>query len=386
MGRFRYAVIANDEAETSDQTSGVFVKDLPERGILNMLDVQMAYKKSTSDDRPLPDFLAITKIEVLVNGSQVVKSLTGRQVKALMWYNGGPFATKNWFWGAGGGTDSYSGFSLYFGRSAKDTKAGLDLSKYANPQLRITYALNVTSFDGNTYDANSTDPAITFNVMAKILDGPPVGFLNKYVQSKELTSYTVAASTEKLVEIPRGQELFGILFGSRYKNVGWNSLIDKIKLDFDNGSWLPITMDHENIIAAFKEWFPDPVLVGHWSVGASSDDYDTCLMGIIAMASTGTGANVAAQSYDAHEMGLHDPVKYNFSGGAATGQEIGWQFQMGWGPHQTIYIPMRELVDGDKDSIDTNDFGRIDFAVTTGAGAGSSAISHVLAEYLIPND
>ena len=56
----------------------------------------------------------------------------------------------------------------------------------------------------------------------------------------------------------------------------------------------------------------------------------------------------------------------------------------GWGPMQTIYFPMKELVDGDVEFVDTKQYGRIDFKVTT-SGYSASAITHVVAEYFKPN-
>lgn len=385
MNKVRYAVLENDTAKGSSVSSGTETIDLPERGVLAQLDVQVAYKKVVVNDRALPDYLAVSKIEILVNGSTVVKSLTGRQLRALMWYNGGPFSQTGWYWANGGSQDSYTTFSIYFGLHAGDVLHGLDLSQYANAQLKITWDTSVTSIDGQTYDANVSDPTFTYNVMAKILEDKPANFADSYVQSREIDSWTVAASSERGVEIPRGFDLVGIMFGSRYKNVGYPNLFDKMRLDMDNGLWVPIDMDHENIVAAFKSWFPNPCMVTHWCNAGNADDYDTGLMQINAMANSNTGGTQAVQSYDAHEMGLHDIAKYKFDGTVYTGISITWQLNIGWGPMQTIYMPMKHLTTDPKGVIDTKEFGRIDLKVQTGSGAGSSAISRVVAEYLKPN-
>lgn len=385
MSKIRYAVLKNDEAKGSDVSSGSETIDLPERGILSELIIQCAYKKAIVDDRALPDYLAVQKLEVLVNGSTVVKSITGRQARALMFHNGGPFASTGWFWSTGGSQDSYTTFVLYFGRAAGDMLHGLDLSQYSNVQLKITWNTATTSIDGQTYDANVSDPTFTYNIMAKIMNEAPPGFTDKYVQSREIDSWTVGASTEHNTEIPRGFELLGIQFDSRYKNVGYPNLFDKMKLDFDNGLWLPIDMDHENIVAAYKNWFPQPCIVTHLCNAGNADDYDTGLMQIHAMANSNLGATQAVQSYDAHEMGLHDLTKYAFDGSVYTGISMTWQINIGWGPNQSIYLPMKHLVTDESGVINTEEFGRIDFKTTTGSGSGSTAISHVVAEYLKPN-
>jgi hypothetical protein len=384
MAKVRYAVIANDTTETSTSVTNTITKDLPETGILNMLDLQVAYTKAVSDDRALPDWEAVTKVEVLVDGSTVVKSLSGPQIRALVWYNGGPFTGTGWFWGNGGSTDSYTGLPLYFGRNAQDTKCGLDLSQYSNPQVKITYDTSQTSINGLTFDATTT-PSFKYNIAAKIFDGAPAGFMNKYVQSLQLDSYTVAASTEHPVQIPRGYDLKGLMIEAKYLNVGWNSLVNHVKLDFDNGSWVPLDIDHENLMSLNKHWFPDPVIVGHWITCESADTADLCVGQVHGISDAATGATVCHTSYDMHETGLHDVVRYDYAAAAVTTSDAGWETIIGSLPMSCFYIPMNQLVDGAADSIKTTDYGRIDLKITTGSGAGSSAKNKVVAEYLKPN-
>jgi hypothetical protein len=384
MAKVRYAVIANDTTETSTSVANTITQDLPETGILNMIDLQVAYTKAVSDDRALPDWEAVTKVEVLVDGSTVVKSLTGAQIRALTFYNGGPFTGTAWFWGNGGSTDSYTGLPLYFGRDAKDTKCGLDLSAYSNPQIKITYNTSQTSINGLTFDATTT-PSFKYNIAAKIFDGAPAGYMNKYVQSLQLDSYTVAASTEHPVQIPRGYDLKGLMIEAKYLNVGWNALVDHVKLDFDNGSWVPLDIDHENLMSLNKHWFPNPVIAAHWITAESADTADLCVGQVHGISSSNTGATTDSISYDMHETGLHDVVKRNYDGTAVSTSDIGWETVIGSLPMSMFYIPMSQLVDGAADAIRTTDYGRIDLKLTTGSGSGSSAKNKVVAEYLKPN-
>jgi len=384
MAKLRYAIIANDTTETSTSTANTITKDLPETGILNMLDLQVTYTKEYSNDRSLPDWEAVTKVEVLVDGSTVVKSLTGKQIRALTFYNGGPFTGAAWYWATGGSTDSYCMLPLYFGRNAQDTKCGLDLGQYSNPQIKITYDVTQTSCDGLTFDA-ATTPAFKYNIGAKIFDGNPAGWMNKYVQSLQLDSYTVAASTEHPVQIPRGYDLKGLMIEARYLNVGWNALVDHVKLDFDNGTWVPLDIDHENLMSLSKHWFPNPVIVGHWIKSANADTADLCVGQVHGLSDAATGATVAQTSYDMHETGLHDVLKYDYAAGAVSTADCTWETIIGSLPMSAFYIPMNQLVDGAMDSIDTKAWGRIDLKLTTGSGSGSSAKNRVVAEYLKPN-
>jgi hypothetical protein len=384
MAKIRYAVIANGATETATSTTGTITKDLPERGILTELYPQVTYTKVYSTKRPLPDWEAVTKIEVLVDGSTVVKSLSGPEIRALTYYNGGPFATTALFHGTGGDTDGYSGLPLYLNRYAGDNKAGLDLAAYSNPQIKITYDTSQTTIDGVTYEA-ATSPTIKYNIMAKIIDGTPNGFMNCYVQSRQIDTWTQTASAEHSTEIPRGFDLYRLMYKSGYLDTGWTHYMDKVKLDFDNGVWKPLDLDHEDIAMLQKAWYPSPVTAGWWDKAASADKVNFMvhqLAGAGAMTAANTGHFVY---YDMHETGLHDTLIYTDAGAAQTSAVNNHIFVQGWGPMQSIAIPMKELVDGTAEVVPTTDYGRIDLKITTGASASTSAKAYVVAEYLKPN-
>lgn len=384
MAKFRYAVLANDVAKSSATTSGTETIDLPETGILSQVDCQVRHKSAYSDNTMLPNYLAIKKIELLVDGSTVVKSLTARQAMALMWYNGGPFSTNNNYMSVGNVNVAYDNFPLYLGRFAGDTKAGLDLARYSNPQLKITWDVSQTSVDGVTYDANTTDPSFTYNIMAKIIDGIPAGFTNRYVQSREINAYNPAASGETTTELPRGYDLKGIMIGSRYKSYAWNAALDHVKLDFDNGKWLPIDMDYENLAQAFKGWFPKPCIYNTWLKHASGDDFDSCMMQVASLSYAGAGSNVYHCLWGVFEFPIYTMSIYSHDGSENTSATDVFYSVVGWGPMQTLYIPMEQLTDGVTDVVRTTDYGRIDLKIET-ASASTSDTTRIVAEYLKPN-
>lgn len=384
MAKFRYAVLENDVAKSASLTSGTETIDLPEKGILSELILQARSTGAYVDNTYLPMYHILQKLEVLVDGSTVVKSLDGRQCRALMWYNNGPFGQAESYHAAGSSNKGYGQYILYFGNNANDTKMGLDLSRYANPQLKITWDAATTSRDGITYDAYAS-PAFTYNVMAKVFDGLPVGFQNKYVQSRQVDSWTVAASSEHATEIPRGYDLKGLMLGSRYTSVAWYDLINHVKLDFDNGKWLPLDMDYENLMAAFKCWFPQECQWGAWCDNANGDDFDTRVMQLNGMGYTAASSSIGAITWEVFEFPLYTMGKWQPDGTALSSKA---QFHVnvrGWGPHQTFYIPMKQLLDGATDVVRTADYGRIDLKVETSASSGTSATSKVVAEYVKPN-
>jgi len=384
MAKVRYAVLENDKTLTSTLTSGTETVDLPETGILEELYVNATYTKAYSNDRCLADWDAVTKLEILVDGSTVVKSLSGQEARALQWYNKGAFGPSGEFWSTGGDTDCYTILPLYFNKKAGDHTCGLNLDNYSNPQLKISFDTSTTSIDGNTYDA-ATSPSFKYNVLAKVVDGIPAGFTNRYVQSREIDSFTATASVEHTTEIPRGYDLKGLMHRSGYKGVTWTSSVGHQKLDFDNGKWVPIDMDHEDIKAAFLSWFPEPVHVGWYDHAASGDDCNLQVHQVMGMGNAAGNTNTAQIWFDMHECGLYDIVKNDYAGAAITSGVKDHIAVTGWGPMQSVYLPMEQLVDGAADSVRTTDYGRIDYKILAGSSNNASQKAYIVAEYYKPN-
>lgn len=385
MAKFRYAVLANDKAETDSSTSGTVTIDLPERGILTEVNLMVRCAQTYTDNQTLPFHHAIKKIELLVDGSTVVKSLTGLQARALMAYRGGPFGITNDYLQGVNHNLYYHSFILYLGRFAGDTKYGLRLDAFSNPQLKFTYDLSTVTYDGVTYDSNTTDPTLTYNVMAKLLDGAPTGFTDKFIQSRQIDSWTVAASEEHNTEIPRGYPLFGLMLRAGYLDKYTFDFLNHVKLDFDNGKWLPIDMDYENLFALLRDIYPKPMSHSGYLRLANGDNFDAQFLHVV-----GGGINVVAGNAATIKipyLGLPISVVscQDYTGAALTSQVQCNYNILGYGPHQTVYIPMSHLLDGEAISIPTTDYGRIDLKIETSSDSGSDAETSVVAEYVKPN-
>lgn len=385
MTKYRYSVLVKDEAKTSDLTSGTETKNLSKTGILTELTLQARYKGSYVDNQNVPMYLALKKVEVLVNGSTVIKSLSGTQIRALMWYNKGPFSTTNNYLSQFNHEVYYQMFTLYFGAFAGDDLRGLDLTKYNNPQIQFEWDLATTSHNGITYDANTTDPTFTFNIMEKIMDEKPAGFLDEFVLSKQIDIWTTANSAEHRVEVPIGERLFRLMMGCRYVSLSSYDFFDKVVFDLDNGKWKPIDMDWPNIVALHKQAWPEDVVYNGYVSLANSDNFDAQVMYINSVGMSTVGGNISTIKFPMLAIPLYVVTVVDYAGAAITSTSA-FQFSVhGWGPMQTICIPMSHLLDGDKLAIDTKEFGRIDLKITTGSAAGTSAKTRVVAEYLLKN-
>jgi len=384
MGRFRYAVLERDHAEATATDEGTITIDLPEEDILSELTIQARALGAYSDDFCLPMYALIKKFEVLVDGSTVVKSLSGQEARALVYYNKGPFSMTNDYWGEDNNNVRYRSFPLYFGKFAGDTRSGLNMSDYANPQLKITWNAAATTVDGNTYDAH-TDPTFTYSVIAKMMEGTPSGWTNQYCQSREVDAWTTSTSAQHNTEIPRGYDLKGLMWRGGYQGINPEYTLESMLLDFDNGKWKPLDMNYAQLWEVFKSWFPEPCAVHQWIRGASADHFDAQMLKVCGMAGVGAGALAADVEMTTGRRSMAD---ITFTDYAAAGQATvssAWMNIFGFGPHQTIYVPMSQLVDGDKDTVPTTGYGRIDLKCTAGASSGTSGQQYVVAEYMKPN-
>lgn len=383
MARFRYSVLKNDVAESADTAKATKTIDLPEKGILSEIILLIRGARTYTSEPSLPFYHMLTDVNVMVDGSTVIKSLDGRQAKALEWYNNGPFGLGDGYGGGGNSNKSYYPTHLYFGKKANDTKNGLDLGAYANPKLEFSFDASLTGLDGVTYDA-TTSPTFTYNIMAKLIDGHPPGFTNRYCQSREINSYNPAASGESNTEIPRGYDLKGIMMGTRYTSKAWYAGLNHVKLDFDNGTWMPIDMDYENLVVAMREWFPREVQWGGAINVANADPFDSRMLQIDSLSCGGVGNQALTISRDGWEFPIYACGVQTAAGAAETNRYATYVDVRGFGPMQTIYIPMEPLLDGEVDVLNTKPFGRIDCKITT-ASYSASAITHVVAEYMKPN-
>lgn len=180
-----------------DQVAMTFAQtwefDLPKSGQLGSL---LLYLRSAQNGYPflgavhkwrLVDY--ISKIEVIADGSEVIKSLEGKEALAAAFYD--DFRLPFSMWRAYSNSWERQWVPLNFGRWLKDELYGLDLSKYNQCSLKITN------------DATSTQytTAITLDVIAFWLRdalGPFAGHFREEVWK----AWTPAAAAIEYSELP----------------------------------------------------------------------------------------------------------------------------------------------------------------------------------------
>ena len=164
----------------------------------------------------------LPKIE-LVDGSEVLFSLTGFEVQALNIYNRkcptmqGPFACGGNYW--------HGTFALDFGRYLYDPELAFDPKRFNNPQLKITYDEDVAMAATLTSYIEVT--AHVFDELAV----SPIGFL----MAKEHHSYTpTAEDAYEYIDLPTDHPIRQLLVRAFLSQKTPDTVVDEIRISEDN--------------------------------------------------------------------------------------------------------------------------------------------------------
>lgn len=225
--RYRRATLLAEESQATDGTKTIdkFGSDVISR-------IQIALKttksKNAMDDHPAAD---ATKIE-LVDGSDVLWSMSGKSIQALGYYQG-RVPVHNYY-NCYGTVQTHARFCLNFGRRLFDRELGWDPTRFKNPQLKITHS-KIVSDTGGT--------ALTLKVIADIFDElkpSPTGFL----AAKDYYDYVCgAAGAYEYVDIPTDRILRSLIVRPYRAVYEPMSQVDQIKLSEDNDKRIPYDID-----------------------------------------------------------------------------------------------------------------------------------------------
>lgn len=385
MTRFDNIIIEDEVTRTATITSGTETIDLPERGWLSAVNLRAAVVAAWVDESPLNTWQTITKVELLVDGSTTVKSLTGRQIRALAWYHGMELPPLGYYNRGGTGDKTFWTFPLLLGMFPGDTEHMLHLDKYTNPQLKITWDAAQSSFDGVSCDITSS-PTFRYGADALISRETPEKAPKGYVQSTQIDSWTTENSGVHRTEIPKDPNLLGLMLGGRYDSIDTPEFFDNIKLDFDNGKWVALNHGFQQLMAHQALWFPRVVETISYQSVSDGDTPDPMLGFVNGLAWLSQTSSLGWIYQAGNEYPLYDYTMLRSDDSAAhtTRADVNLRW-FGRLPHQTMYFPMHAWVGGKWTTLDPKEFGRIDMYTTMGSGVGSNATERLIAEYVIPN-
>ena len=164
----------------------------------------------------------ISRIE-LVDGSEVLFSLTGMEAQALNIYSRkcptmqGPFSCGGNYW--------LGTFAIDFGRFLYDPVLAFDPTKFNNPQLKITYD------EDAAFTATETSYTEVTAFVFDELVVSPVGFL----MAKEHHSYTPTANNAyEYIDLPTDMPIRQILVRAFLSGKCPDTVVDEIRISEDN--------------------------------------------------------------------------------------------------------------------------------------------------------
>jgi len=195
-------VLRDGVSMTFNQT---YELDLPKSGLLGSLvlyvrSTDTGVSFATDPDYRLIDY--ITKIEIIGDGSEIIKSFDGLEALAAAWYDDGVEPVS--MWRHYSNTPHRQWIPIHFGRMLQDELYGLDLSRFNQVTLKITNNATSSFF--------TTD--ITLSVIAYWLR-EAAGAFGGYFREEVWKSWTPVAAAVEYNDLPTALAIRRILLEAR---------------------------------------------------------------------------------------------------------------------------------------------------------------------------
>ncbi len=182
----------------------------------------------------------ITKIEI-VDGSDQLLSLSLKQAQALEFRRTGkmPYMRP----GESGGGGQNESVMLLFGRHLWDPELYLDLTKFRNPQLKITTNIAaVAAASATAFLAASLKVTIDLYL---IEEGAPAAA--GFMMAKDVFAYTSGSSGDYHIDMPTDYPYVNMMIRAFTAGNDFDENIDDLKLDCDSGKFIPIDKKTKDI-------------------------------------------------------------------------------------------------------------------------------------------
>lgn len=343
---YRIASLLSSEAAN---TAGTKTIDVNVKQPISRIIVEMKATNNGNTPTAHPAKM-VSKIE-LVDGSNVLFSLSGVEAQALNFYERGrlPDALMCYV----DNVQCAATFELNFGRWLWDEILAFDPTKFNNPQLKITH---------NLAAGGSAPDAATLAVFAHCFDekaSKPTGFL----MSKEQYTYTLSASAKEHVDLAVDIPYRFLLFKSLTAGKNPHENMSKIKLSEDNdarvlindesvSSLVKLIQDHPRIVEGILAYDLD----GHVTIFCTP-----AYLEII----NGIGANEADTALFA-DQGYGGT--FDATGGNA---KLSQWLVTGHLPHGAVCLPMGKK-DVIEDWYDVAKVGSLKATITAGSAASGT--------------
>jgi len=342
-------------------TAGTKTLDITVKDVISRIHIQV--KATNNGNVPTAHPAAIiSKIEI-VDGSDVIYSLSGAQAQALEFYDTKrtPFCVNNYL----NTVMNITNYQLRFGRHLWDPILALDPTKFRNPQLKITH----------NYAAGGCTPnAATLEVALDLFDEKevkPIGFL----MNKELISYTLSGGANYPVDLPTDYKLRKLLVFSLYTAKQPWEQYNELKLSEDNDKRVPFNDKTSDLVKYFGDNYPDldEYIVGE-ALTSTRPFFTMSTYEVIAaaMAADFTGAYITS------DLSYGGTIDIRASGTTNFMAKIRGQM-----PHGALCIPFG-LQDDLDDWYDVTALGSLILTIKAGSSPGANSTCQIVTQQLRP--
>jgi len=240
MGKYRTTTLLATKDVGAAATE---VIDIDVQDVISRINIYWQTKIVTVSDELAALVEPIKKVE-LVDGSDVLFSLTGEEMYALNYYD----RLKHGDYEASVTVDDFTkvNLSIDFGRWLWDPAYALDPKKFRNLQLKITHSEAL---------ANASVVINELIVEAQVFDEKqvtPRGFL----QSKEFFTYTPVASGSEFIDLPTDHTIRKLLIQSDSTDKNPFEVLDQVKLSEENDKKIPFDLTGEEFYRTNAHMWP----------------------------------------------------------------------------------------------------------------------------------
>ncbi len=232
MGYWLKRLLHTEASVPSDDT---YRFPLPSVGLYSAFSVQLyATRYQDRAELTTQDWLrdAITRIELIFSGTEVVKSMRGAEVNALNTFDFRQIPRHKH--GESNGESNFDTLYLLAGRSLQDKRYMFDMSRLPNAEIVLTNAIREDAARG------FTDLSLQYKIWGWRWMGDPIPSPVGYMKANERLYYTTSADgVIKPLLIATGRRIRRILVKGWTERVSIASHFDVLELVVGDGEYSP---------------------------------------------------------------------------------------------------------------------------------------------------
>lgn len=345
-------------------TTGTEVIDINVRDVLSCIELIWDTTVITASLMLAPHVACLSKIE-LVDGSDVLVSLSGEEAQALAFYGTGRMPLN--LVGLTAADHMVSVIPLYFGRKVFDKLLALDPTRFKNLQLKVTW------------DEDAANTAVIVNSLTvrgwafdqKIVT--PVGFL----MSKEIKSYTPAASTYVYTDLPVDYPYRLLMLRSKSTTIEPGVALAQVKLSEEHDKRVPFDLTGDEIVRKIAQNYGE-IEEGYKGAGtaAAVDIYGAPTADVMVMKDIDI-TNIAAGD----DIGVTTITNNKYATAIATNIFYRKFLARGLCPHSCLAIPLGDQADPE-DWFDVSKLGNLRLTTQGAAAVGTSPEAQIVVQQL----